>query len=82
MATILYPADLCPCCALKAANDDTTGCEANCGPDSHPQPLLSRLELAPGDTVVIIGEDEFFTWSRCDGCNGLAGDRLAAQVIA
>lgn len=76
MTAITAPAEnvldhaVCACCLVALANADTSGHDFACGEDA-PEPL----RLLGGD-LVPDGEELGFSWSDCDGCGALAGDRF------
>lgn len=66
---------VCANCALVGFNDDHSGVSPD---DPTPLGLLD-----PGDHLV--GTDDpddamHFSWSPCDGCGGLPGDRIDVIV--
>lgn len=71
---------LCACCALKAANDDTSGCSDVSDPREHP---LGVMGADFGGHVVVGDESDDFSQARCDGCGSeLAGERFHAVVLS
>lgn len=56
----------CQCCALLILNDDTSGCESNCG-DGHVN-RLAQYGTEPGSTIAIDPEPEHAGVFRCVGC--------------
>ena len=60
---------VCGCCLVALANGDTSGHEFACGDSPEPLCLL-------GGDLVPDGEELGFSWSACEGCGALAGDRF------
>jgi hypothetical protein len=71
---ILLELEICADCAIVAANDDWSGVS-----DEHGQAIRDGFDRLDGHLVV--GDELGFSWSRCEVCNGLAGDRYRAVLV-
>ncbi len=63
--------DVCSDCVQLIANGDT-------GHEEVPHALLPAWD---GHHLVVVGDGDGFSWRRCEGCGGLAGDRWQAVTI-
>jgi hypothetical protein len=67
---------VCACCALAAANGDTSGHDFHCYDSPEPLSMVHEGHIVVGDT------EAFYSTRACDGCGEhLAGDRLDATLM-
>lgn len=70
-----YAVNLCGNCIVWHFNNDDSGLESD-----DPRPM-AKLAADGAHLIVSMDEDEsHFSWSECDGCGAIAGDRYACTV--
>lgn len=71
---------ICSDCMIWLANGDDSGMS----PEQSSATLQGERDLISGiygAHIVVDGEELGFSTTRCDCCNGLAGDRFRAAVL-
>ena len=68
MAEYIELGSCCDDCVQGIANDDYTGMD-----DETEKRVREGIESAPG--WLVVGDEEGFSWRKCDVCDGLAGNR-------
>jgi hypothetical protein len=60
---------ICECCAVVAANGDSSGCDFTCEGSHTP------LSKEDGNVIVASSEEyePWFSWTSCDTCDGNTG---------
>jgi hypothetical protein len=72
----------CDDCVQAIANDDYSGIDyylSGDAADARVAEIRAGIAAVPGHLVV--GDDQGFSWQRCDICNALAGNRHAVGYL-
>ena len=67
MAEYIELGSCCDDCVQGIANDDYTGMD-----DETEKRVREGIESAPG--WLVVGDEEGFSWRKCDVCGGLVGE--------